>query len=78
LCGGCNRVMAGFELDGDRLSFGPLAGTRMACPDAGAAERAFFDELIKVAHWKVRGSHLELLDAQRRTLVRFEATALRK
>lgn len=75
---GCNRVMGSFELDGDALRFGPLAGTRMACPGDGMAqERAFLDTLGRVAHWQVRGSHLELFDAQRKLLARFEAVALR-
>lgn len=74
---GCNRVMGGFELDGDALRFGRLAGTRMACPDGMAQERAFLDALAQVAHWQVRGSHLELFDTQRKLLARFEAVALR-
>jgi len=74
---GCNRVMGGFELDGDALRFGRLAGTMMACPDDMAQERAFLDALGQVAFWHVRGSHLELFDAQRKLLARFEAVALR-
>lgn len=38
---GCNRGRAGYERDGDRLTLGPLALTRMACPgDADELERA--------------------------------------
>ena len=33
--GGCNRVMGSFELDGDTLRLGRLAGTMMACPSGG-------------------------------------------
>jgi heat shock protein HslJ len=36
---GCNRMMGGFELEGDTLVLGPLATTRMACTDDGAAEQ---------------------------------------
>ena len=36
---GCNRLMGGFELDGEVLVLGPLATTRMACTDDGAAEQ---------------------------------------
>lgn len=32
--GGCNRFTGRYERHGDSLSFGPLAATRMACPDA--------------------------------------------
>ena len=31
--GGCNRYSGGYELAGDRLTIGPVAMTRMACPD---------------------------------------------
>ena len=74
---GCNRVMGGYTLDGDRLRLSNLAGTRMACPDGMAQEQAFLDALGQVERWQVRGSHLELSDAQRRVLARFEAVALR-
>lgn len=30
---GCNRFMGGYELTGEGLSFGQIAGTRMACPE---------------------------------------------
>ncbi|TXH59650.1 MAG: META domain-containing protein [Burkholderiaceae bacterium] len=40
-------------------------------------ERAFLEALGQVAFWRVRGSHLELFDAQRKLLARFEAVALR-
>ena len=29
---GCNRAFGGYERDGERISVGPLGGTRMACP----------------------------------------------
>ena len=31
--GGCNRYSGEYELAGDRLTIGPVAMTRMACPD---------------------------------------------
>jgi copper homeostasis protein (lipoprotein) len=75
---GCNRVTGSFEVDGDQLRLSRTAGTMMACPGDGAAqERAFLDALGKAATWQVRGSHLELFDAQRQVLARFEAVALR-
>ena len=30
---GCNRFMGGYQLTGEGLSFGQIAGTRMACPE---------------------------------------------
>lgn len=40
---GCNRFSGNYQSDGDTLTAGPLAATRMACPGAGMAqEQAFF------------------------------------
>lgn len=46
---GCNRVMGGFNLTGEGLSFGPLASTQMACPpDVMEIERRVLDALAQV------------------------------
>ena len=45
----CNRFTGRTELTGEGLSVGPLAGTRMACPDpAGATEAAFLPAIAQV------------------------------
>ncbi|WP_198318998.1 META domain-containing protein [Azotobacter chroococcum] len=75
--GGCNRVMGSFELDGDRLRFGQMAGTRMACPDGMAQEQDFLKALTRVERYRIRGSHLEMLNAAGAVVARFEAVALR-
>ncbi|WP_250507301.1 MULTISPECIES: META domain-containing protein [unclassified Caballeronia] len=48
---GCNRFTGAYELKNGKLTFGPLAGTRMACVSgAGAAlERPYLDALAHVA-----------------------------
>src|SRR5215510_1363929 len=43
--GGCNRFIGGYQLDGDRLTFGQTAGTMMACRDEMETEREFFTAL---------------------------------
>jgi heat shock protein HslJ len=44
--GGCNRISSGYEITGEGLSIGPVAATRMACPDViMAQEMAFFEAL---------------------------------
>jgi heat shock protein HslJ len=71
--GGCNRLMGSYELDGDKLSFGPLVATRMACA-AGMAEEAGFTTLLQgVVSWRVDGSQLVLFDGAGRAVLRFEA-----
>lgn len=74
--GGCNRLTGGFELDGDRLRFGRMASTRMSCPDNMDQEKRFLDALVHVERYRIRGSHLELLDAAGTVYARFEAVAL--
>ncbi|WP_321791936.1 META domain-containing protein [Caballeronia sp. J97] len=48
---GCNRFAGAYELKNGKLTFGPLAGTRMACVSgAGAAlERPYLDALAHIA-----------------------------
>lgn len=33
--GGCNQLVGSYTVDHDRLTFGPMAGTMMACPQPG-------------------------------------------
>lgn len=69
--------MGGFELDDDKLRFGQMARTMMACPSGMEQEQRFLKTLIKVEHYRIHGSHLERLDAEGAVLARFEAVALR-
>ncbi len=61
--GGCNRLMGSYELNGDKLTFGQMAGTMMACPEGMDTEKAFLEALKQVNKWKIVGQHLELFDA---------------
>ena len=47
---GCNRFMGTYDLSGGKLSFGPLAGTRMACASGpgSALETPFLDGLASI------------------------------
>lgn len=75
--GGCNRITGSFELDGDRLRFGRMASTRMACPDGMEQEQRFLASLEKVERYRILGNHLEVLDAAGAVLARFEAEETR-
>ena len=68
---GCNRYTGGYTLAGDRLAFGPAAGTRMACMQGMEQEQAFLDAMTAVASWRVDGARLELRDAQGETILQF-------
>ena len=59
---GCNRLMGGFEISGGRLTFGPTASTRRACPgDYMKLESAFNKMLSQVQSWQLRDGRMLLL-----------------
>ena len=71
--GGCNQFMGSYAVDGDRLTFGPLAGTRMACPEGMEQEHAFHEALGKTVTWRITGERLEIFDAAGKSLAQFES-----
>jgi copper homeostasis protein (lipoprotein) len=71
--GGCNRLVGSYEVHGDRLTFGQMAGTMMACPEGNDTEQAFLETLRHVHTWKIVRQHLELFDAAGTLVARFEA-----
>jgi heat shock protein HslJ len=77
--GGCNRLTGTYELEGDRLSFGRIASTRMACLDGMGmdTESKFLAALQHVSRARITRQQLELLDASGSVVARFEAVHLR-
>jgi copper homeostasis protein (lipoprotein) len=73
--GGCNRFTATYQQNGDRLAFGKMAMTFMACPEAIETERDFVGVLEQARSWKILGDHLELFDSGGSFLARFRARA---
>jgi heat shock protein HslJ len=72
---GCNRVTGTYTLDGDGVTFGQAAATRMACPDTTAIEQAFHAAMKSASRWRITGERLELLDAAGTRVAVFEARA---
>lgn len=72
--GGCNRLMGGYTLDGNKLSFSKMASTMMACQDGMALEQAFLKALDTVASWNIEGNTLMLKDASAQVVARLSAT----
>jgi len=70
---GCNRFVGSYESGPSRLTFGAIASTKMACPDAMAQERAFEQALQDVRRWRAEDGELALLDEQDTVRLRFEA-----
>ncbi len=76
--GGCNRLIGGYSLSGQKLSFSQMAGTMMACPDDDEQyERAFHQALGKAASWRIDGERLELFDEAGVSVARFESRYMR-
>jgi len=70
--GGCNRLMGGFRLAGEELSFSRLASTQMAClPEVMTFERRCSEALAQVRRWSIDKRNLLLQDAAGRTLLLF-------
>lgn len=70
--GGCNRLMGGFRLAGEELSFSRLASTQMAClPEVMAFERRYSEALAQVRRWSIDKRNLLLQDGAGRTLLLF-------
>ena len=60
---GCNRIVGKPSLKGDRLRFGPMAATRMACPPPlDQLETAYMASLDAVRSWRIEGTRLTLVD----------------
>ena len=60
---GCNRFTGTYELDGDRIAFGRMAGTRMACSRGMDIEQAFLAALEQAKAWNIAMGKLVLFDS---------------
>jgi heat shock protein HslJ len=65
---GCNKVAGEYDLEGNKITFGKVISTRMACMDAGAneRERAFLKLLSdRTYSVKFEGQQLQFRDSGR-------------
>lgn len=74
--GGCNRLSGSYQLAGERLTFGGLAGTKMACRVGLEDEARFVAALAAGAAWRITEQTLDLLDAGGGRVARFEVRHL--
>jgi heat shock protein HslJ len=66
---GCNRYIGSYEQDGNKLTFGPIAATKMACtPERMEKERAWIDMLARVRAFEATHLVLTLKGADGRTI----------
>ena len=74
---GCNRLTGTFELTGTgRMTFSPLATTRMMCaePTTAQTETRIVQALTTVQTYYMTDAALELRDGTSKTVARFRAT----
>jgi uncharacterized lipoprotein YbaY/uncharacterized lipoprotein NlpE involved in copper resistance/heat shock protein HslJ len=70
---GCNRLLAGYTLEGEAIHFSQVAATMMACPAGMDTAQRYAGALAVTSRWRVLGRQLELYDGKDRLLARFEA-----
>jgi heat shock protein HslJ len=59
---GCNRFMGAYTVAGESLTFGPLAGTMMACPEDITAQATIFGVALQnTESFTLAGSELALI-----------------
>lgn len=69
---GCNKLMGSYTLAGRALTLGPLASTRMACPELGAQETTLIDAYQRTTAYRIEGETLTLLSGST-PLARFQS-----
>jgi heat shock protein HslJ len=68
---GCNGFFGTFTQQGPRLTFGPIASTRRACPEPlNSAEQQFFDALARTRSLNASTRELALFGEQGEILIR--------
>jgi heat shock protein HslJ len=71
---GCNSFSGTYQADGAKLTFGPLAGTRMACgAPADDVARKVTAALARVRSYERRDGALRMKDAGGATVLRYTA-----
>lgn len=71
--GGCNQLSGGYELDGNKISFGMMASTMMACAEGTDVDRELAQALENTESYAIRGSALRLMDPGGTVVAVFEA-----
>ena len=72
---GCNNLMGTYTLEGDKLTLGEIAATKMACQEGGEQADALQKALEKVSNFTIHADQLELRDETGLVLARFRAVA---
>lgn len=66
----CNGYGGSFTLDGDKLAFGPMRSTMMACP--GTGEETYMKALEKVNRYQIENGNVLVLLADEVPMLKFK------
>ncbi len=72
---GCNRYWGGYEVDGGKLSIGPVASTEMFCNEPEGVmqtETAYLKNLSRAASFRIEGDRLTIYDQDGAKLLEFK------
>lgn len=69
--GSCNRFHGTYTLDGNKISFSPLARTKMLCQEVQQIEDGFLDALSNAKSWEYKNEKLYFLGEDKKVLVVF-------
>jgi len=69
---GCNSYHASYEASGNEISFGPIAGTRKACPEPENSTEARYLQLLDgIATFEVSGRSMTMNDQDGTPVLQF-------
>lgn len=74
--GGCNNFFGSYSKDGNKLSFGSVASTKMACPGMDEVETKYFKALADVNGYEIKNGELHLLNNGKTIAVFTESNAV--
>lgn len=63
---GCNRLSGTYKIEGNKISFGPMISTKIACP--GNGEKRFLDALNTANTFRIENLKLYLLNGDTEAL----------
>ena len=70
--GGCKRISGGYTLKGQKLTFGHVMSTMMACEGVIDTKQNWLKALGEVKLWKITGRQLTLMDGSGKAVAVFE------
>ena len=69
---GCNTYHASYEANGSEISFGPIAGTKMLCPEPErSTEDRYLRLLAEIGSYKVSGRSMSMNETDGTPVVQF-------